>query len=61
MPDQFGGLNGKKFGYPRLKTLLKGLQNMIMFDQLNSISDEFTNWQADNEQVDDVLIIGIRL
>ncbi len=60
-PDQFGGEKGKKYSYPRLKTLLTDLQEMIMHDQLSAIAEEFDKWKGDEEQIDDVLMIGIKL
>ena len=60
-PDQFGGEKMKKYGYPRLKTFLGSLQNMIMHDQLSAVSEEFDRWKGDEEQVDDVLMIGIKI
>jgi len=60
-PDQFGGEKGKKYGYRRLRELLGSLQNLIMNDQLNAIGDEFDRWKGDEDQVDDVLLIGIKL
>jgi serine phosphatase RsbU (regulator of sigma subunit) len=60
-PDQFGGENGKKYGYTRLKAFLSGLQELIMHDQLKAIAGEFDQWKGDEEQVDDVLMIGIKV
>ncbi|MEN8157880.1 MAG: SpoIIE family protein phosphatase [Bacteroidota bacterium] len=60
-PDQFGGEKGKKYGYPRLKSFLGELQEMIMFDQLTAVSDEFDRWKGDEAQIDDVLMIGVKL
>jgi len=59
--DQFGGENRKKYGSPRLKTLLTDLQQNIMHDQKEDIEKEFDNWKGKQEQIDDVLMIGIKL
>lgn len=59
--DQFGGEHRKKFGSSRLKKLLSQEQQSIMHDQKESIKKEFDNWKGDQEQIDDVLMIGIKL
>ncbi|MCD6019098.1 MAG: protein serine/threonine phosphatase [Bacteroidetes bacterium] len=60
-PDQFGGLKGKKFLYKTLKELLLSINHMSMHEQQQAIQSAFTNWKGDLEQVDDVLVIGIRV
>jgi serine phosphatase RsbU (regulator of sigma subunit) len=59
--DQFGGEQRKKYGSVRLKSLLKKLQNNIMHDQKEAITEEFETWKGDEEQIDDVLMVGIKL
>ncbi len=61
MPDQFGGPKGKKFMYKKLKELLISLVNLPMQDQKNSLKDALNKWKGDQEQVDDVCIIGIKI
>lgn len=60
-PDQFGGENDKKFGYPRFKKLLTDIQDMIMHDQKKALSEAFHSWKGDREQIDDILIVGIKI
>ena len=60
-PDQFGSENRKKYGSPRLKKLLTELQPLIMLDQQSAIEEAFDLWQGSHEQIDDVLMIGIKL
>ncbi len=59
--DQFGGEGRKKFGSARLKTLLKEIQQNIMHDQKEALEKEFDDWKGKQEQIDDVLMIGIKL
>ena len=59
--DQFGGEHRKKYGSARLKTLLADLQQNIMHDQKEALEKEFDDWKGDHEQIDDVLMIGIKL
>ena len=59
--DQFGGEQRKKYGSARLKCLLSDLQKNIMHDQKEALKKEFYQWKGDQEQIDDVLMIGIKL
>jgi serine phosphatase RsbU (regulator of sigma subunit) len=59
--DQFGGGQGKKFKYKRFLQLLLGIAGKDMIEQENIIAETFTSWKGALEQLDDVLVIGIRL
>lgn len=59
--DQFGGERGKKLMSKRFKELLHDIQECTMEEQQNSLNSYFNSWRGDLEQVDDVLVIGIRL
>lgn len=59
--DQFGGPRGKKFMYKRLNDTLKQIAELSMQQQHDQLSQTFTNWKGDLEQVDDVCIIGIKI
>lgn len=59
--DQFGGQKGKKFMMKNLKELFKNIKNLPVSEQEKILRDIFLSWKGDMEQVDDVLIIGIRL
>ena len=59
--DQFGGMNNKKFKTNRFQELLISINNQTMPEQEKIIFQAFINWKGENEQVDDVLIIGIRV
>jgi ligand-binding sensor domain-containing protein/serine phosphatase RsbU (regulator of sigma subunit) len=58
--DQFGGPKGKKFMYSKLKQLLLSIQDKNMTEQMKVLSQTLDDWRGDIEQVDDVMIIGIR-
>ena len=59
--DQFGGPKGKKFKYKTFKDLLVELQNHPMKKQYEILNARFEEWRGEYEQVDDVLVIGIRI
>ncbi|MES2287947.1 MAG: tetratricopeptide repeat protein [Bacteroidota bacterium] len=61
MPDQFGGPKGKKFMSKQLKELLINISHLPMKVQKERLSDEFSLWKGNLEQVDDVTVIGIRV
>lgn len=59
--DQFGGEKNKKMTTSRFKDLLKGMQNKNMDEQKDELYNAMNTWKGNNEQVDDVLVIGIRI
>jgi ligand-binding sensor domain-containing protein/serine phosphatase RsbU (regulator of sigma subunit) len=59
--DQFGGTNGKKLMTKRFKEILLGIQNQAMNMQHKTLDFEITEWMGStHEQVDDILVVGIR-
>jgi serine phosphatase RsbU (regulator of sigma subunit) len=59
--DQFGGDTGKKFMSKNLKELLLSISELSSKEQEEKIANAFVNWKKSYEQVDDVLIIGIKI
>lgn len=59
--DQFGGPDGKKLHYKNLKRILLENCSKIMEDQKNSLDREFKAWKGIHDQVDDILIMGIKI
>jgi serine phosphatase RsbU (regulator of sigma subunit) len=59
--DQFGGPNGKKYMYKRLRGLLENVTQLPLQDQKNTLETEFESWKGSHEQIDDVCIVGIRV
>lgn len=57
--DQFGGENSEKFKYKRFRKILSEIQPYDFSKQHNILEQTFHNWKGNNEQVDDVLLIGI--
>lgn len=59
--DQFGGPTGKKFKYKNLKELLLSINKNKMQEQRNILDHTIEAWRGDLEQVDDIMVIGIRI
>ena len=59
--DQFGGHTGKKLMTKKFKEILLEIQSKTMKEQEQHLNNFIENWKAGTEQVDDILIIGIRL
>jgi ligand-binding sensor domain-containing protein/serine phosphatase RsbU (regulator of sigma subunit) len=57
--DQFGGYENKKFKYRRLRHLLLNIHNLPLERQKAYLDESMDSWKGKNEQVDDILIIGI--
>jgi len=60
-PDQFGGPQGKKFKYRPFKDLLLEVHDRPMEEQHRILNLIFDEWKGDLSQIDDVLVIGLRL
>jgi serine phosphatase RsbU (regulator of sigma subunit) len=61
LPDQFGGPEGRKMKIARLKTVIEEITELPMDEQGKKISEFFFDWMGENEQVDDILIMGIKV
>lgn len=59
--DQFGGPKGKKFKYKQLQEVLLNTATGTMQQQKEQLQNTFANWMGMLDQVDDVLMIGIRV
>ncbi|MBN2663026.1 MAG: SpoIIE family protein phosphatase [Bacteroidales bacterium] len=59
--DQFGGDTGEKFNSKRFKKLLLSIQEKDMKEQHRILDQNFIKWKGDLHQVDDVLVIGVKI
>jgi serine phosphatase RsbU (regulator of sigma subunit) len=66
--DQFGGDQGKKYLSTRFQQLLLRIQDKIMFDQKQILEHELNDWMGMTgmyphkyEQIDDIIVMGIRI
>jgi ligand-binding sensor domain-containing protein/serine phosphatase RsbU (regulator of sigma subunit) len=58
--DQFGGEKGKKFMVKRMDQLLLEIQTKTMDEQGAILDKTIETWKGNHQQVDDILVIGIR-
>lgn len=58
--DQFGGPEGKKFKYRRFRHLLLTIHKLPLDKQLSILEASIEEWKGNIDQVDDILVIGIR-
>lgn len=59
--DQFGGERKKKFNKKQFKELLLSAQDMEMSEQEAYLQYVLKNWSQDEPQIDDVLVMGLKL
>src|ERR1700739_172024 len=59
--DQFGGPKGKKFKYKAMQQLIMDNSQLTMQEQKQYLDQTIENWKGSLEQVDDILVIGIRV
>jgi PAS domain S-box-containing protein len=59
--DQFGGTDNKKFNKKNFKELLKTAAEMPIEEQESFLDYSLNNWRQEEEQTDDVLVIGIKI
>lgn len=58
--DQFGGTEGKKYKFRRFRHLLLNIHKLPFEEQKRHLEESMNEWQGEHEQVDDILIIGIK-
>ncbi len=59
--DQKGGSENRKFFYPPFKELLININQQSMEDQYKQIEKVMNEWRGNKEQIDDMLVIGVRI
>lgn len=59
--DQFGGEKGKKFKVKPFKDYLISIAHLTMQEQREKLYKTFSKWKGEEEQVDDVCVIGVRV
>lgn len=59
--DQFGGTKGKKFLSKNLRLLLASNMHLNPAQQKSILLNTLNTWKGDNEQVDDITVIGVKI
>jgi serine phosphatase RsbU (regulator of sigma subunit) len=60
-PDQKGGEKGKKYFYPPFRDLLLKNSELSLTDQKRNFNEELEVWKGGKEQIDDILIMGLKI
>lgn len=59
--DQFGGARGKKLKLKGFRDFVSSMAHQSTNDQFNSLNNFFESWRGQHEQLDDILVVGIRI
>lgn len=59
--DQFGGEKGKKFKDKQLKETLMKIKDLNLCDQKSHLENMIEEWRGSLEQVDDILLIAVKI
>jgi hypothetical protein len=59
--DQKGGKDHKKFLSKNFKNLLMKIHQEPMVEQKKILDKTITDWMGDYFQIDDILVIGVRV
>jgi serine phosphatase RsbU (regulator of sigma subunit) len=58
--DQFGGTDRLKYRYGPMRDYIRKIHDMPMSEQKILLEKNFIAWKGDNEQTDDVILMGVR-
>ena len=59
-PDQFGGIDGRKFGPKKVREIIERAHALPMNEAAQIFDQEWESWRGEHKQTDDVLLIGIK-
>ncbi len=59
--DQFGGNEGKRFGTRKFKEILSNNQQLHIQEQKELVIAAHEEWKGNTAQIDDILVIGVKL
>ncbi len=59
--DQFGGETGGKFKTKAFKELLSQIQDKTMAEQREILNTTIDNWRGKIDQIDDIIVLGVRV
>lgn len=60
-PDQFGGVDGKKFMTKNFKKLILSIKHLGIREQETTVKNVINQWKEGYEQVDDLLVIAFKV
>ncbi len=60
-PDQFGGEDGRKFMSKNFRELLLEVHQKPMSEQKEILNQRIDKWRGNIEQIDDIIVIGVRV
>jgi len=60
-PDQFGGIKGKKLYLKGFEALINNSLELTMDEQYDAIKSFYEEWKGNNKQVDDVIVMGMKI
>jgi len=60
-PDQFGGPRGRKLMYNNFRDYLLQAKNEKIDDQAEFLNQKLVAWQGKMDQIDDILLIGLKI
>lgn len=60
-PDQFGGPEGRKFTTRRFKSMISEIYTLPIKAQGEKVQSAFLDWKGDERQIDDILVIGVKM
>lgn len=60
-PDQFGGQKNRKYMRGKFKKFLAAISDLPIDQQKRKLVNEFEIWKGNNEQVDDVCVMGVKI
>jgi len=59
--DQFGGPHDKRFSSGRMKRMIREISDLPMEEQKLVIEKRYRKWKGTQDQVDDILIMGVKI
>jgi serine phosphatase RsbU (regulator of sigma subunit) len=59
--DQFGGPKKKKLMTGKFKDIIIGIQHLSIKEQHDYLNEFIEEWMDGSEQVDDILVIGVKV
>lgn len=59
--DQFGGPDGRKFMAKKMRRLLQEVSTKPVSEQAEILEEVMKDWMGDQRQIDDILVIGVKL